>query len=676
MRIPFIGSKNNLQISFEEEALSKSVKPKTINPVLEGNVEKSKIVFDLESLRASVDNIYNKSGRITDKELRNVASYDSIISLIISTRANQVMSFGKRSKSKYNRGFLLRESVPVQDDESIPAEMKAIECKYRAALADTISKWIRNCGTSSKEIREYVFQGSDSFFKECSLSDYLSAQARNILTFGRYATQIIRSKDGTPLMWRPIPVETLYRVIDGRHVTMTGADKDVDETGAEDAKEWNMMEKERQPVAYVQKINGKTVSFFTEDEIVVGYYQKQAFENLNGYPLSPIEMAYYSVLMNFYSQSYMQNFMTKGLGTKGLINLKTTEGDYLSKEDIESFRKLFSNYVARNDNSATIPVVAGAVDVEWIPLTASPKDVEFTKMFDRIFLIVCSSFQISPHEIGFGALDPEGASAGNMGMKQDQIVQGEERGLRQLIEQLLDHVYHMVEMAFPQARELFILEAVGLGQNTKEADLALYKEELQTSGTFAKIWSDSERTDAFPYGGHVPSSPVFHQNVAKYMKYSQFMYHFFQDKEALNNPAYDFIIDPNLNEAYQSLKAQRPEIEQQNALLDIEQKKKQMQMEEAQMGMQMQQAQAEANQPQEAEADPSAELEKQKHEQKMTHEQQKHEQKMAHQNDQHNLSLRIAFAEMQRKMQESKVARMSNVIQAAKIDHPAPPTKR
>jgi hypothetical protein len=672
MRIPFLGNKNSLQISFEGEPLEKSVKPTTINPVLEGNVEKSKIVFDLESLRASVDNIYNKSGRITDKELRNVANYDSIISLIIATRANQVMSFGKRSKSKYNRGFLLRETLPVQDDESIPPERKGMECRHRSALADTVAKWIKNCGTSSKEIRDYAFQGSDSFFKECTLGEYLSAQCRNLLTFGRYATQIIRSKDGVPLMWRPIPVETLYRVIDGRYIAMTGADKDVNDVGAEDAKEWNQIAKERQPIAYVQKINGKTVSFFTEDEIIVGYYQKQAFENLNGYPMAPIEMAYYSVLMNFYTQSYMQNFMTKGLGTKGLINLKTTEGDYLSKEDIESFRKLFSNYVARNDNAATIPVVAGAVDVEWIPLTASPKDVEFTKMFDRILLIVCSSFQISPHEIGFGALDPEGAGAGNMGMKQDQIVQGEERGLRQIIEQLLDHVYQMVEMAFPQAREMFMLEAVGLGQNTKEADLALYKEELQTSGTFAKIWSDSERTDAFPYGGHVPSSPVFHQSVAKYMKYSLFMYHFFQDKEALNNPAYDFIIDPALNEAYQNLKAQKPEIEQQAALMDLEQKKHQMQMEQTQMGMQMQQSQAEQNQPQpEPQPDPNVELEKQKHEQKMTHDQQKHEQKMAHEKDKHNLSLRVAFAEMQRKQQEAKLNRMANVIQAAKS--PTPP---
>jgi hypothetical protein len=154
------------------------------------------------------------------------------------------------------------------------------------------------------------------------------------------------------------------------------------------------------------------------------------------------------------------------------------------------------------------------------------------------------------------------------------------------------------------------------------------------------------------------------------------MYHFFQDKEALNNPAYDFIIDPNLNEAYQSLKAQKPEIEQQNALLDMEQKKKQMQMEEAQMSMQMQQAQAEANQPQEAAVDPNAELEKQKHDQKMNHEQQKHEQKMAHQKDQHNLSLRIAFAEMQRKQQEAKITRMSNVIQAAKAGPAVPPTRR
>jgi hypothetical protein len=647
-----------LRMSFPEENLEKSVKPHPVNPVLIGEVEKSKVILDLETNRINVDNIYLKTGRLSDRELRDIAAYDSVISLIVTTRCNQAMAFSKRTRSKYSRGFLLREVIPVQDDKRIPPKEKDAECTYRSALADAISKWIGTCGTTNSSIVEYVFKGSDTFFKQCNLTDYLCAQTRNLITFGRFATQIIRNKDGVPIMWRPIPVETLFRVIDGRMVRLARTDKDVNEPSAIDADAWSGLPEGERPVAYVQRINGKNVAFFTEDEIQVKYYQKQAFEGLNGYPMAPIEMAYYTILMNFYAQQYMQNAFTKGLGAKGIISLKTTEGDFLSKEDVENFRKLFSNYVARNDNSATVPIVAGAVEVEWVPLAATAKDMEFVNLYTRVIQTVCASLQISPHEIGFGGLDPEGATVSDGG-KQEQIVQGEERGLRQILELLFDSIYEIVEEAFPQAKGTFILEPVGLGQNTKEGDLALYKEELQTSGTFAKIWSDSERTESFPFGGNVPTSPVFHQFVAKYMKYSEMREYFFHEEGALKNPAYDFLIDPALNEAYQQLKNQMPELEKQSAMMNLEQQK-------MEMSMAASQPKEGELPPQEEPPDNSVELEKEKHDAKLQMEKEKHDQKMKHDQQKHELNLRLTIEKTkQAKMAETQ-DKINSVVQAVK----------
>lgn len=659
----------------EAEELEKSVKPREIPANLHGEINKTKVIFDVNSEKnTSGDNTVRKGARLSDKELRDICGYDSIISLIINTRVNQARSFGKKSRNKYSRGFLLKEIIPVQEDSNIPPEEKQTEVEFRTELAEKLTEWILHCGTQNEDILNYVFSDSDDTFKQCSLSEFLSAQTRNILTFGRAATHVIKNTDGIPLLWRPIPVETLYRVIEGRAVRLTGSDIDVDKDAAIDAEEYNKLRKNEQPVAYVQRIKGKNVSFFTEDEIVLDYFQKQALEGLRGYPLSPVELAYNAVLMNYHSQLYLQNAFTKGLGTKGVVNLQTQEGDYLSKEDVESFRKDFSNYVARNDNSATIPVISGPVKLEFVPLQATTKDMEYVNLQTRLISILTSSFLISPHEIGFGSLDPNQPVLGSSGStNQDDIVQSQENGLVILLEQQFRTVQKIAFGSFPQAKNIFLLSPVGVGENTKEADLNMYKEELQTSGTFSKIWQDSERSDPFPIGGSIPTSPVFHQSVARYLKYSEFRYYFMNDKEALNNPAYDFIIDPSLNEPFQQLKNGMDKLQKEQAEQQLQQQGMEMEQSEEQMDMQKEQMQAEQEQPpeeqQQAEeleqsegADPMAEINHAKAVEELKMKKEKHDQELQQSQEKHKMEMRSLADQYTQNRASGKVRQLLGAI--------------
>lgn len=632
------------EVSFLVDDLSKSVKPLENNELIKDKIEQSKAVFSLESRNASSNSLFEKKGRMSDKELRELAYYDSIISLIIDTRANQSMAFGRKSANKYDRGFVLREVIPVQVDNSISQEEKEQEIKFRTELSNVIFKYVLNCGTTNRSILDHVFQGSDTTFKTCNLAEFLGAQSRNLLVYGRCATQVIRSKEGVPVLFRPVPVESIFRVLDQADVSLSEKDQDTAEQSEEDLKSYKNIEKGRRPIAYVQRIDGKNVAFFTEDDLVVTYLQKQAHENLDGYPMAPIEKAFYAVSMHFYAQQYLQNSFTKGLATKGIINLKTQETGVVSPEQAEAFRKLFSNYVARNDNSATIPIVAGPIQVEFVPLNITAKDLEFNNLYQRVLMIVCGAFQISPQEIGFGALDSAKPTMGDTG-KQEQIVQGEERGLRQLAETLFDLLNDLVADSFPQSKDILRLEPIGLGQNTKEADLAIYREELQTSGTFGKIWSDSERLDVFPFGGDVPTSPIFHQSVARYMKMSELRHYFFHDKDALNNKAFDFFIDPAINDAYQKQRGKIPQLQAEQMKLQTEQLEMQAQQMEGQMAAaQQQQQQPQSGEQNEGENEQNAEEEQlkqqqEKHEQEMQMKKEQHEQKIKHAEEKHAANL-------------------------------------
>jgi hypothetical protein len=659
------------KLEITEVPLQKSVEPVILDPSLDGDIEKNKVVFGLNSSRYEIDNIHQKAGggRLLDKELREIAHYDAIVSLIVTTRANQCSVFGTRSRSKYDRGFILRERLPVQNDSTISAEQKGQECLYRTRMAETIGRWMMSCGVTNRRVLDHVFHKSDSTFRECSLSEYMSAQVRNMLIFGRCATQIIRNEQGVPMLFRPVPVETLFRVIDGRRIAgLSIADEDVPKPAVHDVNKYNSIPESERPVAYVQRVKGKTVSFFTDRDIKVTYLQKQAYEGLEGYPLAPIELSYFSILMHFHAQMYLQNTFQKGLGSKGFIVIKTPEGGVVSKMDTENFRKQFSNYVARNDNSATVPVISGPVDVKFEPLNATAKDLEFNNLYARVLQILCASFQISPHEIGFGALDPGDRSTVSDQMKQEQIVQGEERGLRQLLEMTFSSIFDIVCETFPEARNIFSLEAIGLGQNTKEGDLELFQEELQTNGTFAKIWADSERSESFPFGGHVPTSPIFHASVAKYMKFGEMREYFFGEKGAAQNPAYDFIIDPALNEAYQSSKTQMPQMQAQQQQMQLQQQAQQMQMADDQMKMQQQQAEAEAQAA--AQQDPENPELQQKEVEAADFDQQRkqesHEQKMRHKEDEHGLNLRLKYEEARAAQKAQSNTVLSGIVQRVK----------
>lgn len=636
--------KDGISLSIEGESdLSKSVEAKKNVSFLEGQVDKNKAVFSLETRALGVDRLYQKKGRLQDKDLKDISNYDAIIGLIVNTRANQAMSFGKRSSGKYDRGFILQEINPIQTSD-LPNEQKNAEVRYRTALANRISEFVTHCGTTNPFVVDYVFKGSDSYFKKCSLADFLAAQTLNLLIFGRCATQVIRNKDGVPVMFRPLAVETIAPVIDQEDVTIDDSD-DTQEQSKKDAKIYEQIEKGRRPTAYVQRIEGKNVAFFTEDELIMTYYRKQAFQDLDGYPLAPIEQAYYTVSMHFYAQQYLQNMFTKGLASKGIISLKTQEGGVVSPEQTEMFRKSFSNYVARNDNSATIPVVSGPIDVEFIELNATTKDMEFLNLYNKVISVLCGCFQISPQEIGFGSLDSGNSSLGDSS-HQDQIVQGEERGLRQVVEILFSLLEEVVTQTFPESKNVFRFTAIGLGQNTKEADLAVYKEELQTSGTFGKIWADSERIEAFPFGGAVPSSPLFHSSVAQYMKMSEMRYYFFGEKDALDKPEYDFFLDPVKNEMYKAEKYGLSALQAEQAKLGLEAQKLQFQQQAAMMQQPQGQEQTQEEPPEEPSEEElkQSQMDEEKHQMEM----EKAQQEMQIKQEQHE-------AELQNMSEENKL---------------------
>lgn len=570
----------NLQ---RNERLSKNVRAQTVKKELKGKYDRSKVVFSSRAYSQTVDNVNVKGWRrVQDPEQRELAQIDPYISAIIATRSSQAAACGYPSDNKFDKGVRCLDLQPPSRDDFQTDELYERECEIHEAQMKAIMNWVLNCGTTDEGVINYAFAGEDLTFKHCTFREFMESQIRNILTFGRCATQIFRNSDLMPVMFRPAPVETIMNVIDGRPVFI-GASYDTSTQSNEDVKDYNEIDPEERPFAYVQRIDGQNVNFFTEDDMHVWHWQKQALFDLNGYMLSPIEQAIYMVYVHQQTLAYLRNQFIKGMATKGIITIESTNPAVdISDADLEDFRQQFHNFVTRNDNSAVTPVIAGQLKVGYVPLSQSPKDMEFLQVEEHVIRALCSAFQISPQEMGYGHLSlPQGGLT--QSNKQEDIIKGEERGLRMLLDVVFDGLNRIIWANFPDAQDKYRLTYNGVGEDTRDAVIQRQQAEINTTATLNSLYADSDKTEVIPFGGDAPLSPAWNSAVVGKMKYGEYREYFLKDEGAAKKPEYDFIIDPNLNEAYQQLKVQPVDMQRAGAMLQLEGTKQQIEAGDAQM---------------------------------------------------------------------------------------------
>ena len=617
-----IGAVRGMMGSRPQENLEKSVKPQVVKSDIAQKYDKSKIVFSTREWTQISENIWTKGWqRITDAEQREIAQLDPYISAIISTRCSQASATGYRSESKFDKGCRVTDLNPPDNDDFETDEQFERACAIREKQQDSIMAWVLRCGTNDQDILNSVFAGTDFEFKRCTLREFLEAQTRNILTFGRCGSQIFYNDENIPVLFRPVAIESIFNVVPGEN-TSVGKSDDTTDQSLKDVEDYNAIKSEEKPAAYAQRYNGQNINFYTEDDLHVWHWQKQALFNLNGYPLSPIEQTIFMVFVHQQTLSYLRNQFVKGLAAKGLLALESTNPAVeLSEADLEDFRVQFHNYATRNDNNAVLPVLSGPVKANYIQLSPTPRDMEFLQVEEHVIRALCSAFQISPQEMGYGNLSlPQGGLT--QANKQEEIIKGEERGLRQLLDIIFDGINEILYLNFPEARDNFKISYVGIGEDTRDSVIQRQQAELNTTATMDSLYSDSEKQDNVPYGGKVPLSQAFHANVVRYMKYGVFLEKFFGETDASKKPEYDFIVDPNLNQAYQQLrvqpiKEQRQQAEMQNQMMEQQMAAQQQQMQQGAPGQpgaegapQPPEGGAEGQQPQESAPQGGAPVEK------------------------------------------------------------------
>ena len=547
--------------------------------VIDGPYEKEKTVFI--SKQAGGNTIHNtdekSARRLSDNEQRDISILDPYISSIISTRVAQTIPLGRLSESRFDKGCRIIDTNPPKK-ENFPdkKQFKAAQ-DVRKKQAEMLMDWVLNCGTTDPEIIDYVFKESNRDFKICRLHQFIACQTRNLLTFGRSGTHVMRDRAGSPIMFRPIPIEEIFRMKQGKNINIS-YNEDIQENSLADAKAYNLMDEEERPTVWVQRKLNQDVAYYDETEIKVWNYQDQALAELNGYPLSPIEQAICMVYMHQQTLQYMRNAFCKGMAQKGMLVLSSTDGSTLSQEDTDQVRNEFHNFVTRNDNSATVPVMGGNITANWVQLSATPNDMQFLELEESIIRAICSAFQIAPQELLQSNIGGQSAQGGmSEGGKETELIASQERGLRVLLDVIFDGLNEILSDNFPSLSKNFQLVHTGIGSDTKDAVTQQNIAELQTTATMGSLWGMSEKPDSFAFGSDVPLAPAFWNGPGKMMKMSEIRHYFFGEEEALKNPAYDFFLDPTINQSYIQARTMPPDLQKQSNVMQIQAQADQMQ---------------------------------------------------------------------------------------------------
>lgn len=231
---------------------------------------------------------------------------------------------------------------------------------------------------------------------------------------------------------------------------------------------------------------------------------------------------------------------THGFAARGVVHVK---GD-IDRKQIDLFRYQWYNQIAGNANSWRTPIITGVDEVNWIPLSATNRDMEYTQYVDHMIRTICGIFQISPMEFGFDYLD-RGAGSQTLGESKNEwkVQESKERGLKPLLMWIEDIInQYIMPRADNRLSEKYVFRFVGLDAESKEEELQRQEQAIQLHSSLNDIRSEIEKEPVV--GGGFILNPLFVDIVKTYCTAAEIREWFMGIPGAINDPAWQYCEGP------------------------------------------------------------------------------------------------------------------------------------
>lgn len=294
-----------------------------------------------------------------------------IIKSIINTRIEQIQNFLRYSDDDQKPGFQLRYKRVVGGGvkEVSKKDMKVVEGLVR---------FLEDGGENDKWSSEDNFQ------------DFTRKVIKDSLCLDQMCFEVVRSRNMKVNKFRAVDA-ALIRQLD-----------------TDDPRYASMFEQYRWHgylPRYAMVWDSQIIRNPATDELVVyypwelGYGIRNKTTNVfrNGYGCSELETLIEVVTWILWGMQYNGNFFKQGSQPKGFINVKNSNID---QGTLNEFRQDWKQTMSSVYNAHKIPVIQG-IDLEWVDLQQSNKDMEFTEWIKFLFVVTCAVYRIDPSELGF-----------------------------------------------------------------------------------------------------------------------------------------------------------------------------------------------------------------------------------------------------------------------------------
>ena len=436
----------------------------------------------------------DKPTAIPYKTLRRMAQVPAV-SAIINTRLNQVARFAKRPRFMGDTGF-------------------------RIALKDKDAKMSDKQKKRAKEIEEFFLKTGweRNAVRKDNFNTFLRKIVRDSLTIDVVAFEKVGTFGGA--LQGKNEVAELW-AIDGATIELVinnpigeGSDKDLPvyrpatKSGLANIGD----------IAYVQKVNGRIVAEYTEDEFAFAVRNPRTDLDYVDFGMSELETLMEIVTGIVNGTRYNTSYFSSSSLPQGILEIVGKYGD----AELESFKRHWKVMTEGPAGKWKVPVLAmeDGQGLKFTPFKQSNRDMEFNEFLEFLFNIACAVYQIDPNEVGFKSW-----TSSNSMTQSDNTQAKIDSSLDKGFEPLMDFLANTFNSEVVELiDEDFVFEWVGVSDEDEDKKMERTKQELESGvKTVAMVWQENDvdvEDIKAQYGGELPSwahAPANPQLIQVYM---------------------------------------------------------------------------------------------------------------------------------------------------------------
>lgn len=507
-----------------------------------------------------------KLTRISNKTLKEVSVRDWLVSAIIQCRIDTLLRFSRVEHRKTEMGF----RVVKKDGNAHYSEQELQEI---AAVED----FIYHCG------RKEGTPGDDRML----FGEFLKLVGRDALTFGHIAVEKVKTRAGGLHRFRPIPAESTYLVnksLSKKQVNneaIKSYQMNRPKSDNDPKADQVVNEVENDFVKYVQiSYDNRPLATFGDEDLIFKIFNPQNFADSMGYGYSPLELAIINITNHLNVENYNANFFTHGYAARGVLHLKGT----VTQQQLMNFRRTFYNSISGQQNAWRTPIVAGLEQVEWVPMSASAKEMEYINFNNHLMRILCSQFQIDPVELGLDYLiSATGRAPMQQANNEYKIVYSRERGLVPLLMFVEDVMNGDVLPAIDKdLADKYKFVFTGYTDETPQTEIAQMQAEMTVWKSMNDLLIQAQKDKIKEPVGDLPMNQAFWVLVEKNYTRGEIREKFFGDKGASERRELQYIPGDQAFLAWQQLLVAMDQAKDQKEMMAAE---AQQQQSEQQMKM-------------------------------------------------------------------------------------------